>query len=280
MKKWLKLLVLTGLLSLHIGTLHVQAGSAVAISDNKDGTVSVKYDNNTGTKIAVMVIKSGSDKKYSYFSTAQKMDIDVPLTLGNGQYSVGVYKHVSGTSYSPLVIEEVSLQLSDPNKAYLTSNQVISWNTKNAAIKKATSLTKKCKTEYAKVQKIYKYIVKNYHYDYAKLAQNQAGQLTNYIPDIEVIYKQKRGICYDISVLNASMLRSLGIKAKMVKGYPVNKYYDGSVYHAWNKVYCKKKWIIIDATCDMCLYEQGAMKFKLKNMEKKASQYSKVTYEY
>lgn len=281
MKKWLKLLMLTGLLSMPVGVLHVQAESAVAISDNKDGTVSVEYDNTAGKKIAVMVVKEGTDKKYNYFSTDRKVDIDVPLTLGNGTYNVSVFKNISGTSYSSLHKEEVTLQLSDSKKAYLTSNQVINWNAKNSAIKKANSLTKKCKTEYSKIQKIYTYIVKNYHYDYVKLAQNQSGQLTNYIPDIEVVYKQKKGICYDISALNASMLRSLGIKTKLVKGYPVSKYYDGSVYHAWNRIYNKKnkKWIVVDATCDMCLYEQGA-KFKLKNMEKKASQYSRVTYEY
>lgn len=281
MKKWLKLLLLTGLLSLPVGILHVQAESAVSVSDNKDGTVSVEYDNTAGKKIAVMVVKTGTDTKYNYFSTDRKVNIDVPLTLGNGKYTVSVLKNISGTSYSPLCNQEVSLKLSDANKAYLTSNQVINWNTKNSAIKKANSLTKKCKTEYAKIKKVYKYIVKNYHYDYAKLAQNQAGQLTNYIPDIEVVYKEKKGICYDISALNASMLRSLGIKTKLVKGYPVNKYYNGTVYHAWNKVYNKKtkKWIVIDATCDMCLYEQGA-KFKISNMKKKASQYSRIYYEY
>lgn len=261
--------------------LHVQAESAVGISDNKDGTVSVEYDNTTETKIAVMVVKAGTDKKYNYFSTDRKVDMDIPLTLGNGTYNVSVLKNISGTSYSPLLKEEISLALSDSKQAYLTSNEVINWNRTNTAIKKANSLTKKCKTEYAKIQKIYTYIVKNYHYDYEKLAKNQSGQLVNYVPDIEEVYKNKTGICYDISALNASMLRSLGIKTKLVKGYPVSKYYDGSVYHAWNKIYNKKKkkWIVVDATCDMCLYEQGA-KFKLKNMEKKAKQYSRVTYEY
>ena len=273
--------MIAGLLSMPAGVLHVQAESAVEISDNKDGTVSVAYDNTTEKKIAVMVVKNGTDKKYNYFSTERNVDIDVPLTLGNGTYNVSVLKNISGTSYSPLCNEQVSLALSDAKNAYLTSNQVINWSTKNSAIKKANSLTKKCKTEYAKIQKVYTYIVKNYHYDYVKLAQNQAGQLTNYVPDIDIIYKEKTGICYDISALNASMLRSLGIKTKLVKGYPVSKYYDGTVYHAWNKIYNKKtkKWIIVDATCDMCLYEQGA-KFKLKNMEKKAKQYSRVTYEY
>lgn len=281
MKKWLKLFFIAGLLFLPAGVLHVQAESAVEISDNKDGTVSVEYDNTTQNKIAVMVVKNGTDKKYNYFSSERNVNIDVPLTLGNGTYNVSVLKNISRTSYSPLRKEEIALTLSDDKNAYLTSNQVINWNKKNSAIKKANSLTKKCKNEYAKIQKVYTYIVKNYHYDYLKLAQNESGQLVNYIPDIEKIYKEKTGICYDISALNASMLRSLGIKTKLVKGYPTSKYYDGTVYHAWNKIYNKKKsnWIIVDATCDMCLYEQGA-KFKLSNMEKKAKDYSRVTYEY
>lgn len=281
MGRWLSICILAGLLWLPMSMLHVHASVAVAIADNKDGTVSVEYENDSQTKIAIMVVKSGTDKRYNYFSTDKKVAIDVPLTQGNGTYSISVLKNISGTSYSPLVNEEVSLLLPDEKNAYLTSNQVINWSSKNSAIKKANSLTKKSKTEYNKIQKVYTYIVKNYHYDYAKLAKNQAGQLVNYVPNIQVIYKEKQGICYDISALNASMLRSLGIKTKLVKGYPLSKYYDGTVYHAWNKVYNKKKkkWIVIDATCDMCLYEQGA-KFKLKNMVKKASQYKNVTYEY
>ena len=84
-----------------------------------------------------------------------------------------------------------------------------------------------------------------------------------------------------MSALTASMLRSIGVQTKMITGYPDNRYFDGESYHAWNNLYSKdkKRWMIIDVTCDMCLYEQG-VPYKKLIMSKKASEYSNVKYEY
>jgi len=82
-----------------------------------------------------------------------------------------------------------------------------------------------------------------------------------------------------MSALTASMMRSVGIQTKMVTGYPRNQYYNGTQYHSWNRVYSKKekKWMVIDVTCDMCLYDQG-VRYKKLSMKKKPSQYSNVKY--
>lgn len=275
--------VIVGVILIGIPNMTIKADNGVDIANNQDGTVTVTYDNNAKAKIAVTVQKQGvsNGMQYKYFSEAENVEVEVPLTLGNGAYQVNVLKNIVDTRYSSLTSKVVTLSLKDAKGAYLTSNQMINWSKKNSAIKYANKITKKSKSQYAKIKKIYKYIVTNYHYDYNKFSKNASGSLSYYTPNINTIYKQKKGICYDISALNASMLRSVGIQTKLVTGYPKNKYFDGVSYHAWNKVYAtaKKKWIIMDATCDMCLYEQG-VKYKKLKMEKKAKEYSNIKYEY
>lgn len=259
------------------------SGNGASINLGKNGIVKVTFQNNKRTKVAISVKKTTSSKTYYYFTTAKKVNVQVPLTEGNGRYEVAVLVLVDAErgAYAVQYKTSIPLALKDSNKVYLGSNQIVNWKQKNAAIKYANKITKKIKMDYKKIQKIYTYIVKNYHYDYAKYRKNQSGNLGMYAPNIGTIYRSKKGICYDISALNASMLRSLGIKARLVTGYPKTKYYNGNVYHAWNKVYSKSKrrWYTIDATCDMCIYEQ-VKSFKTSNMNKKASQYKTVNYMY
>lgn len=255
------------------------AENGVAISDNKNGTVTITYSNENKNKIAVTVKKEGTNTQYNYFMTESSIDTEIPLTAGNGTYKVSVLKNIQDTRYSQLSSQDVSLKLKDSKKAYLTSNQMITWSKKNTAIKKANKLTKKYKSQTSKIKTLYKYLVTNFDYDYDKFNKNSSGNLAYYTPDIDKTYNSKKGICYDMSALTASMMRSVGIQTKMVTGYPRNQYYNGTQYHSWNRVYSKKekKWMVIDVTCDMCLYDQG-VRFKKLSMKKKPSQYSNVKY--
>ena len=148
------------------------ADNGVGIVDNQNGTVTVTYDNSSNKKIAVTVKKDGSSIQYNYFLTESSINAEIPLTVGNGTYKISVLKNIADSRYSPLSSEEVSLSLSDSKSAYLTSNEMISWNTTNNAIKKANALTKKYKSQTSKIKTIYKYIVTKFHYDYDKYSKN------------------------------------------------------------------------------------------------------------
>ena len=280
MSKLLRVLVF-GLCMLSVPVMVAKAENGVGISDNKNGTVTVTYENESQAKIAVTVKKQGTSSQYNYFLQEAIVEVAIPLTGGNGVYDVAVLKNIEDSKYSPLTSQEVVLELVDSKSAYLTSNKMLDWNQKNAAIKKANKLVKKCKNQNAKIKTIYSYLVKNFHYDYDKYSENSSGNLSYYTPNISDTYKTKKGICYDMSALSASMLRSVGIQTKMITGYPQSRYFNGQQYHAWNKVFSKKNkdWIIVDVTCDMCLYEQG-VKFSKLSMKKKASEYSNVKYEW
>ena len=71
-------------------------------------------------------------------------------------------------------------------------------------------------------------------YDNKKAKTVQKG----YLPNLNSLYKKKKGICFDYAATMTAMLRSQGVPTKLVIGY------TGKTYHAWINVYSKKKgWI-------------------------------------
>ncbi|MDO4542428.1 MAG: transglutaminase-like domain-containing protein, partial [Bacillota bacterium] len=77
------------------------------------------------------------------------------------------------------------------------------------------------------VENIYKYIIDNIEYDY-DLAENVE---VGYLPDIDRVLDEGKGICFDYAALATAMLRSQSIPTRLVIGYADN------VYHAWISVY-------------------------------------------
>ena len=108
------------------------------------------------------------------------------------------------------------------------------------------------------MKKVYNYVIKQYKYDKKKAKTVQSG----YIPNLDKIYKQKKGICFDYAAVMTAMLRSQGIPTKLVIGY------TGNAYHAWISVYSKKKGWITGA-----IYFNGK---KLKMMGKERAFYGEI----
>lgn len=243
---------------------------SATISNNNDGTVTMVYENTNDVKIKLLVQLSGG-KQYKYDIPKGSVNIKIPMTQGNGDYKFILCKNISGTRYAVIQTVNVSQSLSSANDAFLTSNYMISWDASNQAIKHAQSLAKKSKGK--KIKVIYEYVVKNYAYDYDKSDNiDELSKGNAYIPNINTIFTAKKGICYDVSILLASMLRSVGVPTKVVTGYTPN----ASVYHAWNNVYDNSKWNVIDATYDLQLY-----KAKRKyTMYKSFDDYKDVVYTY
>ena len=81
---------------------------------------------------------------------------------------------------------------------------------------------------------IYDYVVKNLSYDYQKAATVKSG----YLPVLDTVLAEKKGICFDYAALMAGMVRSLGIPCKLVVGYA------GSAYHAWISIWTEESgWV-------------------------------------
>ena len=64
-------------------------------------------------------------------------------------------------------------------------------------------------------------------YDGEKAAAVTAG----YLPDVDKVLEEGKGICFDYAALMTAMLRCQGVPTKLVIGYA------GTVYHAWVSVW-------------------------------------------
>jgi len=275
MKKVTKCMFLLLLFALFMALpLKAKAASSATFKDNDNGTVTFEYNNEYKERIKLVVQLDGG-KQYKYDIPKGDNTLLIPLTQGNGKYKLILCRNTTGTKYSVMQTETITLDLDEDNDAYLVSSYIIDWDTTNKAIKKAQSLTKKSKTDKDKLQALYDYIVKNYSYDYDKSANvDELSKDGAYIPDIDTIFAAQTGICYDISILFASMLRSVDIPAKVITGYTPN----ATTYHAWNNVYYTPDtaWKVIDATYDLQMYKAG----KKYTMFKKEKDYKDVVYSY
>jgi hypothetical protein len=218
------------------------------------GVISGNYHINNIHGIKIMIQK-GKDK---HFYNLEKNKY-YPLAFGNGEYFIAILESVEGKKYKVVAHEKINLNLKDENIVYLNSTQTINWNNNMESIIKAKELTKNLKTDKEKITAIYKYIINNISYDNEKIPYINK----NYVPNIEITYEVKKGICYDYTSLFASMLRSINIPTKLVKG---NKN-DINTYHAWNEVYISdtNEWIIIDTTYDAHLLKNNLSYSMIKN---------------
>lgn len=231
-------------------------------TDAEEGIVRVAYTGiNTKTKV---MVEKGSAK---YYYDLKKEEDFFPLQLGQGNYTVAVLENISGTKYKVVAQKSFKAEISEESSVYLKSTQPILWEEDMEAIRLAESLSQGEEDNKKVVQALYDYIVSNVSYDYKKMDKLSS----DYIPDIDAILKEGKGICYDYSVLFGAMLRSRGIPAKLIKGYRD----DNKVYHAWNEVYIDGSWKIIDTTYDASALKAGTsyQMFKNKNKYEKLKEY-------
>ena len=230
------------------------------------GIISIKYNSPNTAKKAKVLIQFG-EQKYQYNIKSSSAYVNFPLQLGNGSYQVGVYEQIEGTKYSQVAATTVALSMDDSSKVFLTSIQLVDWGEKMNTVTLAKELTKNKKTDSEKVEVCYQYMVQQFSYDFVKMKSLEY----DYIPVIDDVLKKKLGICYDYSAVFASMLRSQGIKCKLIMGYTTNV----KEYHAWNEVYVNDKWVVVDSTYDSQMYT-NRIQYKF---EKSRSDY-KESYEY
>lgn len=217
----------------------VASGTQVKQNDNcvidysnaTDGYVMVKFKKKLGPTLKCVVTTGNQQLNdgYKYTLKFNKYQA-IPLTEGNNTYHIYLLYEVGGR-YAVEMKMSFRIKLSNQFGPYLRPNQFVDYKKSTKAVKKAAKLTKKCKTELAKVKKVYNYVIKNFKYDKKKAKTVKGG----YVPNLNKIYKKKKGICFDYAAIMTAMLRSQGVPTKLIVGY------TGNAYHAWINVYSKKK---------------------------------------
>ena len=188
---------------------YANADAVIDYSNTKDGYVMVKYIGDTDQKLKARIF--GPTTTYTY-NLVQGEWQTFPLSDGNGSYTVTAYCNVGGSKYANMLT--LDLEVGDIPDAL------------------------------DKVAVVYDYVVDNFVYDDYKAATVKSG----YLPVLDTVLEEKKGICFDYASLMAGMLRSQGVPCKLIVGYA------GSAYHAWISVWTEEfGWI------DGAIYFDGTM---------------------
>jgi len=201
--------------------------AVIDYSNTGDGYVMVRYTAPTQQRLKARVI--GPTTTYTYNLQPGQWTA-FPLSDGSGDYQVTVYENVTGTKYAVKLSASFGVTLKDEFAPFLRPNQYVDYTPESRCVAKAAELTEGISDPLKKVEKVYDFVVQTLTYDTVK-AQNLAS---TYLPVLDTVLTEKKGICFDYAALMAAMLRSQNIPCKLVVGYA------GTAYHAWISVWTEE----------------------------------------
>ena len=199
-------------------------GAQIDYSNASKGYVTVRFTEQIQQRLKVQV--KGPTTTYTYNLTPGPWEA-FPLSDEEGAYQVQVYSNVTGNKYALVLSASMTVALEDPFGPFLHANQYVDFEAAPKTVALAWELTGSLSDPLEKVAAIYDYVIANISYD-RELAQTVKS---GYLPELDRVLEEGKGICFDYAALMTGMLRSQGIPAKLVVGYA------GSVYHAWISVW-------------------------------------------
>lgn len=155
----------------------------------------------------------------------------LPLQYGSGKYTVSLYRQISGSKYQKDGEISFNVKMTDKLGYTLYPNQWVNYTAETAAVQYADKLCADLIDEYEITMTVYKFMGKNFSYDWFKAGDVKAGTLKDILPDIDGTWETGTGICQDLAAVMCAMLRSQGIHARLVIGT------CGSTPHAWVTAY-------------------------------------------
>lgn len=193
------------------------------------GYIMVKCENGSEANKKV-IIQGPSAVKYTYDLNTEGRYETYILSDGEGKYSVSVHENIEGSKYSTLFSQKINITLANAFLPFLCPNQYVDYTMESQVVKLAEALTADMDHDLEKVQTVYHYVLENITYDKQKAQTVQSG----YLPNIDEVLRQKKGICFDYAAVMTAMLRSQHIPTKLVTGF------TGSTYHAWISTYTEE----------------------------------------
>lgn len=207
--------------------------AAIDYSNISDGYFMAAW---TGDKSAQIKLQSKgpSGTTYTYNLHTDGNYEAFPFSDGNGNYTITVYKNAGGTKYATVLSKQVSVTMQDPMAPFIRPNQYVNYSDGSLVVQKAAEKCAGVTDNLKKVEAIYDYVVATLSYDSVKAQTVQSG----YLPNLDKVLTEKKGICFDYAALMVGMLRSQGVPCKLVIGYA------GTAYHAWINVWSEKEgWV-------------------------------------
>jgi len=202
-------------------------------SNLQEGYVVVRFIGNSDNALRV-VVTAPHDAQYVYVLSNEGVEDIIPLTEGDGEYTIGVYENVEAESYARVLSLTTNVVLKDEFGPFIRPNQFVNYTKESDLVALAAELTRDKKNVKGKIIAIYEYVIENFTYDYELAETVQSG----YLPNLDEVLRRKEGICFDYSALVTAMLRSQGVPARLEIGY------HGEQYHAWISLFCEDNgWI-------------------------------------
>lgn len=219
------------------GEVYLQEnGVTIDTSNLSEGYVMVRYEGDAGRAVA-QVEKVGVT--YTYELNVNGEWEVLPLSEGNGSYTITVLEHVHDQMFAILLSTTVDVTLRHHTLPFLHPNQFVNFHSGSNAVALAASLAQGATSELEVVENIYRFIIENIEYDDDFAMSIVEGQVINYLPDIDATLASGRGICFDYAALMTAMIRAQMIPARLDIGYV-----SGGLFHAWISIYTEETgWI-------------------------------------
>ena len=200
-------------------------------SHTEDGYVMVRYTAQTDQRLKVLV--KGPGTTYAYNLPVDQWTT-FPLSDGNGDYTVGIYCNVTGNKYAVVMTAEITAEMTDEFAPFLRPNQYVNYTVAPETVALGAELCMGLEHPLEKVAAVYDHVIHHFSYDHEKAKTVTSG----YLPSLDAVLAEQKGICFDYAALMTAMLRSQEVPCKLVVGYA------GSVYHAWISVWTEENgWI-------------------------------------
>ena len=207
-----------------------QGGATVDISNTSSGYFMVRFDRNV-SRFVVRVEHSAAGQPCDFHMKPSSWET-VPLTHGNGTYTVTVLEHVADGMFAVTLTTTIDVSMANPLSPWLYPNQFVNFTPQTNAVQIAEELAVGAYSELDVVRAVYEFVIANIVYDHAFAQQVTSGTITEYLPDLDDILRRGSGICFDYAAVMAAMLRAQNIPTRLEIGFV-----SGGIFHAWVTVH-------------------------------------------
>lgn len=215
--------------------------AVIDYSHAEEGYVMARYTGQTDKRLKIRI--HGPTTTYTYNLPPEEWTT-FPLSDGNGSYQAALYINTQDIKYALVMTAEFEVTLQDEFAPFLRPNQYVDYENAENTLEMGAKLCEGLDHPLEKVAEVYDFVVGNLTYD----AQRAATVKSGYLPVLDDVLAEKKGICFDYAALMAAMLRSQEVPCKLVVGYA------GNTYHAWISV-----WTEEDGWIDGAIFFDGHM---------------------
>jgi len=205
-------------------------------SNSSDGYIMVKWLTQTNKQIRVQLTRQSNTAEVTYTYTIwPNGGFEVlPLSDGNGRYTINVFEQIDGDRYALAHGAVIDVNLKDEFAPFLRPNQFVNFDGDSDLVQRASEIISKDFDLLEKVSVVYSFVISYLSYDRDFANAVIRGEHKGYIPDLDEVLIRRKGICFDYASLMTAMLRSQGVPTKLVIGFA------GEVRHAWINVFSEE----------------------------------------